>query len=154
MLVGAGEKSLVPGDDQMRMAALQFIRAKTLAVEQAVAMVRSVLAPWTAGCYANFAETSRAGNEVFFDSYERLRRVKWAYDPTDVFGDLADALAEAFPSIAPEVAAFDADADAEREADGDEDDDDEDVTEDDAAAAAADVADDADGTEPEGDARR
>jgi hypothetical protein len=25
------------------------------------------------------------------------------YDPTDVFGDLADALAEAFPSIAPEV---------------------------------------------------
>jgi hypothetical protein len=25
------------------------------------------------------------------------------YDPTDVFGDLADALAEAFPSVAPEV---------------------------------------------------
>ena len=24
------------------------------------------------------------------------------YDPTDVFGDLADALAEAFPGIAPE----------------------------------------------------
>ncbi len=23
------------------------------------------------------------------------------YDPTDVFGDLADALAEAFPSVAP-----------------------------------------------------
>jgi hypothetical protein len=31
------------------------------------------------------------------------------YDPTDVFGDLADALAEAYPSIAPEVAVFDAD---------------------------------------------
>jgi hypothetical protein len=30
------------------------------------------------------------------------------YDPTDVFGDLADALAEAFPSIAPEIAAFEA----------------------------------------------
>jgi len=28
------------------------------------------------------------------------------YDPTDVFGDLADALAEAFPAIAPEVEAF------------------------------------------------
>lgn len=26
------------------------------------------------------------------------------YDPTDVFGDLADALAEAFPSVAPELA--------------------------------------------------
>ena len=27
------------------------------------------------------------------------------YDPTDVFGDLADALAEAFPAIAPDVEA-------------------------------------------------
>ena len=26
------------------------------------------------------------------------------YDPTDVFGDLADALAEAFPAVAPELA--------------------------------------------------
>lgn len=39
------------------------------------------------------------------------------YDPTDVFGDLADALAEAFPSVAPEFAGADADA----EADGNED---------------------------------
>jgi hypothetical protein len=30
------------------------------------------------------------------------------YDPTDVFGDLADALAEAFPSVAPELAGADA----------------------------------------------
>jgi hypothetical protein len=36
------------------------------------------------------------------------------YDPTDVFGDLADALAEAFPSIAP-----DAEGEAVGEADGD-----------------------------------
>jgi hypothetical protein len=35
------------------------------------------------------------------------------YDPTDVFGDLADALAEAFPSIAPEIAAFDAEGEGE-----------------------------------------
>jgi hypothetical protein len=28
------------------------------------------------------------------------------YDPTDVFGDLADTLAEAYPSVTPEVAAF------------------------------------------------
>ena len=26
------------------------------------------------------------------------------YDPTDVFGDLADSLAEAFPTVAPELA--------------------------------------------------
>jgi hypothetical protein len=30
------------------------------------------------------------------------------YDPTDVFGDLADALAEAYPTIAPEVAVYEA----------------------------------------------
>jgi hypothetical protein len=48
------------------------------------------------------------------------------YDPTDVFGDLADALAEAFPSIAPEIAAFEAGAGeaGEGEADGEPDDDD------------------------------
>ena len=33
------------------------------------------------------------------------------YDPTDVFGDLADALAEAFPSVAPEPGAEDHDED-------------------------------------------
>ena len=34
------------------------------------------------------------------------------YDSTDVFGDLADALAEAFPAVAPELAAADDEADA------------------------------------------
>lgn len=42
------------------------------------------------------------------------------YDPTDVFGDLADALAEAFPSVAPEA------ADEGEEDDDDADDDAED----------------------------
>ena len=53
------------------------------------------------------------------------------YDPTDVFGDLADALAEAFPSIAPD-AEGDADAgdDAEAVADGDADAGDDDADED------------------------
>jgi hypothetical protein len=75
------------------------------------------------------------------------------YDPTDVFGDLADALAEAFPSIAPEVAAFGAES-SEAEAgdeDGDEDDElpeDEDELDDD------DDDEGADETGPEGDARR
>jgi len=46
------------------------------------------------------------------------------YDPTDVFGDLADALAEAFPSVAPELKpgevgeTADEDADADAEAEG------------------------------------
>ncbi|HUP55786.1 MAG TPA: hypothetical protein VM408_09790 [Methylomirabilota bacterium] len=80
------------------------------------------------------------------------------YDPTDVFGDLADALAEAFPSIAPELAVFDADAGAEGEVD--EEDDDEDDGEGAADTTAETAATDApatgdDGAAPtEGDARR
>lgn len=54
------------------------------------------------------------------------------YDPTDVFGDLADALAEAFPSVAPEFAATGADDDGDDEGDDDEGDDD-DVEDDDDA---------------------
>lgn len=54
------------------------------------------------------------------------------YDPTDVFGDLADALAEAFPAVAPDAAAEEAEeaeageaeADEEAEADGADEDDD------------------------------
>jgi len=46
------------------------------------------------------------------------------YDPTDIFGDLADALAEAFPAVAPEDTLEAADEDgeeAEAEADADAD---------------------------------
>jgi hypothetical protein len=44
------------------------------------------------------------------------------YDPTDVFGDLADALAEAFPAVAPEAAEADADEADEADEDADESD--------------------------------
>src|SRR5262245_48102187 len=84
--------------------------------------------------------------EVLTEEDNEWRRLNSAdelveyYDPTDVFGDLADALAEAYPSIAPELGAGDAsngtggDAEAEASADsasdddddGDDDDDDED----------------------------
>src|SRR3954471_10686380 len=47
------------------------------------------------------------------------------YDPTDVFGDLADALAEAWPSIAPEDAAAASNAAADDDAADDDDGDDE-----------------------------
>ena len=77
------------------------------------------------------------------------------YDPTDVFGDLADALAEAFPAVAPEFAAAaaaeaatdgtpdpdddddDDDDDADLDDAGDDEDDDDDEPEDPAAAAPA-----------------
>ena len=47
------------------------------------------------------------------------------YDPTDVFGDLADAIAEAFPSVAPELAGTRPTASAAEEGEIDADDDDE-----------------------------
>ena len=46
------------------------------------------------------------------------------YDPTDVFGDLAEAIADAYPAVAEDTADAEADAEAEAEdADDDEDDD-------------------------------
>ncbi len=57
------------------------------------------------------------------------------YDPTDVFGDLADSLAEAYPSVAPEMA--DEDEAEEEDEEGDEGD------EGDEAEADTDQADDA-----------
>ena len=61
------------------------------------------------------------------------------YDPTDVFGDLADALAEAFPSVAPELQRADADGveagDEGDDAVGDEAEADADATEEDEPTA-------------------
>ena len=39
------------------------------------------------------------------------------YDPTDVFGDVADAVAEAYPSVAPELDDEDDELDAEDDED-------------------------------------
>jgi len=46
------------------------------------------------------------------------------YDPTDVFGDLADSLAEAYPAVAPELAEGEDAEEGDDAEDGDEDDDD------------------------------
>ena len=76
------------------------------------------------------------------------------YDPTDVFGDLADALAEAFPAIAPEIAAFDPEAAGETAEAGESDEDDEDDdAEDEEASDDDETAEATDDTKPaEGDA--
>ena len=75
------------------------------------------------------------------------------YDPTDVFGDLADALAEAFPSIAPEVAAEAAESDADVD-DADDDHDDDTGEDDEADDEDDDSGDDEDDAGAEDDARR
>jgi len=78
------------------------------------------------------------------------------YDPTDVFGDLADALAEAFPSIAPEIAVFEEGEEGEEDAEDESDQEGDDADgEDGATGEAGDDAAADDGTTPaEGDARR
>jgi len=65
------------------------------------------------------------------------------YDPTDVFGDLADALAEAYPAVAPELAGATGDdsADDAEEGAGDDDAEDDDAEEADADERADDDAD-------------
>jgi hypothetical protein len=63
------------------------------------------------------------------------------YDPTDVFGDLADALAEAYPSIAPELNAEAGSTNGtgpDGAADGEAEESDEDADDDDEASDAAD----------------
>lgn len=59
------------------------------------------------------------------------------YDPTDVFGDLADALAEAFPSVAPEIAGAVTAVDDETHGADDEADDEAEEDDDDAPSEAA-----------------
>jgi hypothetical protein len=60
------------------------------------------------------------------------------YDPTDVFGDLADALAEAWPTVAPELTSQgEGEGEGERADQGDEGVEGEDEDEDDAGEAAA-----------------
>jgi FAD binding domain-containing protein/berberine-like enzyme len=56
-------------------------------VESAVTGVQYAFGPWTTGgVYLNFAERSKSGKALFgsFDTFQRLREVKAAYDAGDV----------------------------------------------------------------------
>ena len=57
------------------------------------------------------AEVLPEGSEGIWRKLTEPDQLVEYYDPTDVFGDLADALAEAFPSVAPPEAAEQAEAD-------------------------------------------
>jgi hypothetical protein len=57
-----------------------------VAVESEIDHVQHALRPWDAGrMYMNFAEKPRTGNVLFGAAFSRLREVKAAYDPTNVF---------------------------------------------------------------------
>ena len=54
-------------------------------VEESVTAVQYAMAPWTKGCYLNFAERTKGGDTLWgAATHERLREVKAAYDPAQV----------------------------------------------------------------------
>jgi len=68
------------------------------------------------------AEVVPEDSEGIWRNLETADELVEFYDPTDVFGDLADALAEAYPSVAPELAGEDAAEGDAADGDGDGDD--------------------------------
>jgi FAD/FMN-containing dehydrogenase len=83
---GAGARATLPGDVSMFALGVVLDEPMGEAVDTALADVDGVLQPYRAGYYANFVEEP-ADASAFFDpaTWARLRAVKAAYDPADVF---------------------------------------------------------------------
>jgi FAD/FMN-containing dehydrogenase len=83
---GAGARATLPGDISMFALGAIFDEPMGEAVDAALADVDAVLRPYRAGYYPNFVEEP-ADASAFFDpeTWARLRAVKAAYDPANVF---------------------------------------------------------------------
>jgi FAD/FMN-containing dehydrogenase len=83
---GAGARATLPGDISMFALGAIFDEPARAAVHTALADVDGALQPYRAGYYPNFVEEP-ADASAFFDlaTWARLRAVKAAYDPADVF---------------------------------------------------------------------
>ena len=83
---GAGARATLPGDISMFALGAVFDEPMREAVHSALADVDGALQPYRAGHYPNFVEEP-ADASAFFDpaTWARLRAVKAAYDPADVF---------------------------------------------------------------------
>ena len=68
------------------------------------------------------AEVVPEDSEGIWRSLNNADELVEFYDPTDVFGDLADALAEAYPTVAPELAPAEAGEGSVAEGSGEDDD--------------------------------
>jgi hypothetical protein len=81
-----GARASLPGSFAMFAGGVPFDPAGAAAIQAQLALVMNALAPWDAGRYANFVEQP-ADPGAFFDdeSLRRLRAVKAAYDPADLF---------------------------------------------------------------------
>ena len=83
---GAGARATLPGDISMFALGAVFDEPMGEAVRMALADVDAVLRPHRAGHYPNFVEEP-ADAQAFFDeaTWARLRAIKSAYDPADMF---------------------------------------------------------------------
>jgi FAD/FMN-containing dehydrogenase len=77
-----GARDRLPGSLVMFAVGMAFDAAAAQALEERVGQLEDVLAPYSAGHYANFVETQFAFAETFgAERWERLQRVKAEYDP-------------------------------------------------------------------------
>jgi FAD/FMN-containing dehydrogenase len=83
---GAGARATLPGDISLFALGAVLDEPMSEAVKAALADVDAAVRPYRAGYYPNFVEEP-ADASAFFDpaTWARLRAVKAAYDPADVF---------------------------------------------------------------------
>jgi FAD/FMN-containing dehydrogenase len=86
VMPGAGARATLPGE--VCVLALGVVPEPAMAapVRSAIERVEQSVARWHAGDYPNFVEDPTDASRFFdADTWNRLRRVKAAYDPYDVF---------------------------------------------------------------------
>jgi FAD/FMN-containing dehydrogenase len=83
---GAGARATLPGEVCVMALGAVFDEASDAAVRAALGDVTAAMAPHRVGDYPNFVETPSDASAFFApDVWERLRAIKTAYDPADVF---------------------------------------------------------------------
>jgi FAD/FMN-containing dehydrogenase len=81
-----GARSTLPGTFAMFAGGVPLDPSMASAIQAQLALVTNALSPWETGRYANFVEHPEEPGAFFDDdALRRLRAVKAAYDPADLF---------------------------------------------------------------------
>ena len=81
-----GARSTLPGTFAMFAGGVPTDPSTASAIQAQLALVTNALSPWETGRYANFVEhPEQAGTFFDDDTLRRLRAVKAAHDPADLF---------------------------------------------------------------------